>query len=59
MIYLLIAALVVDALAIYFSRHVGTGDDYAGAFYSIVFSILGSILTVVYVMLVFWNHRFI
>jgi len=35
-----------------------TGDDFGAAFPALVMVTLSIILTVVYIALVFWNHRF-
>lgn len=59
MIYLLCTAIVVDVLAIWSARGIGSGDNFGAAYLALICGALGGILTIVYIALVFWNHRFI
>lgn len=58
--YLLVAMLVSYGLSFWAYRAtLRPGDDFAAAFFSLVFVAISIILTVVYTAMAFWNHRFL
>lgn len=59
MIYLLLAAFVCGlAWLAFWSAADRPGDDFGAALPAIFFGMVTAILVVIYLFLVFWNHRF-
>lgn len=58
--YLLITLLVFYGLAFWSGRAASQahGDDFGAAFPAIFCGVVSAILTLVYVGLAFWNHKF-
>ena len=58
--YLLIITLVWYGLSFWaFKAADRPGDDFGAAFPAIICGAVSMVLTIVYVALVFWNHRFL
>ena len=60
MTYLLAAMFVCYGLAYWAYKAADrSGDDFGAAFPALIMIALSIILTVIYIALVFWNHKFL
>lgn len=57
--WVLMAAVLNWIFAWWCNRAVDrTGDDFGSAFFVLFFMAVAGVLSLIYVLMVFWNHRF-